>query len=342
MKPLRELIRKNILNLTPYSSARSEFKGRARVFLDANENPFGELNRYPDPLQLKLKKVLASQLQVSLEQLFIGNGSDEVIDLLFRIFCNPGKDNVITFSPSYGMYEVSATINDTEVYDISLTSSFDIDEEELFATVNDNTKIIFICSPNNPTGNCVSLSVIAQICQRFNGIVLVDEAYIDFADTPSSIELLDQFDNLIISQTFSKARGLAAARVGYAIANPVIIDYLNAVKPPYNVSLLNQEAALKALTDVGQYRQEVDYLKGARTILKEELNDLSIVTKVFPSEANFLLVQFTNGNAVYDALVEVGIITRNRTQYVPNCLRITVGTKNENDLLINTLKSIEA
>lgn len=339
MNKLESIVRNNIRSLKPYSSARDEFKGKADAFLDANENPFGELNRYPDPLQLRLKNLLAQDKGVQPEQLFIGNGSDEVIDLLFRVFCIPGKDNVITISPSYGMYQVSADINDVRLKKVQLDENFEIDPNRLLAEVNENSKIIFLCSPNNPTGNTIDLKIIEQICSEFDGIVLVDEAYIDFADTPSSSQLIDNNWNLVVSQTFSKARGLAAARVGYAIAQTQIIDLLNKVKPPYNVSALNQEAAIKALQNKEEYLQQVSYLKAERIKLQEGLKKLDIVLQIYPSEANFLLVRFSNGLELYQHLVNLGIITRNRNTQVQDSIRISVGTSEENKKLISALNN---
>lgn len=338
MNKLEQIVRPNILSLLPYSSARDEFKGKAEIFLDANENPFGTLNRYPDPFQQDLKAALSLEKSVNVDQLFIGNGSDEVIDLLFRIFCIPGKDNVITLTPSYGMYEVSAGINDIRIKKINLTSDFNLDLSKLIEAIDLNTKIIFLCSPNNPTGNTFDLESISQICQRFNGIVLVDEAYIDFADTPSSIALLNKNWNLVISQTFSKARGLAAARVGYAIANSEIIKLFNKVKPPYNVSLLNQKAAMDALKDKPKYENEIQLIKKQRAKLKSLLAELPIVKKIYPSEANFLLVEFENGPNTYDKLIDKKIVVRNRNYVVENCIRITIGSTEENERLINELK----
>ncbi len=337
MNRLDKLVRKNIRSLQPYSSARDEFKGESEVFLDANENPFGELNRYPDPLQKELKVALSQEKGVNANQLFIGNGSDEVIDLLFRIFCIPGKDNVISLSPSYGMYQVSADINDIEMRELQLDETFNFNSSDLLALTDDNSKIIFICSPNNPTGNTFELALIEEICQAFNGIVVVDEAYIDFATTPSTVSLITKNWNLVVSQTFSKARGLAAARVGYAIAQQEIIALFNKVKPPYNVSALNQRVALESLLDREKYISEINLLKSERERLKENLRQLSAVRKIYPSEANFLLVEFADGPQLYATLVEQKIITRNRNKQVRNCLRITVGTPEENNRLLTTL-----
>ncbi|CAG5081340.1 histidinol-phosphate transaminase [Parvicella tangerina] len=339
MNKLEKITRPNILSLVPYSSARNEFKGNADIFLDANENPFGELNRYPDPMQVDLKRALAAELNVSSNNVFIGNGSDEVIDLLFRIFCTPGVDNVITLNPSYGMYSVSAAINDVLIQRIPLDSDYNVQVDKLLNAVNPNTKIIFLCSPNNPTGNIIPLEDIELICSRFNGIVVVDEAYIDFSDSPSAVGLLGKNWNLVVSQTFSKARGLAAARVGYAIGSEELINLMNKVKPPYNVSKLNQKVALEALLNKEKYNQEVELIKTQRRQVKDELAQLPIVNKIFPSEANFILVKFEDGPKVYNWLLEKNIVVRNRDNEIKNTIRITIGSKEENEKLINELKN---
>lgn len=339
MNKLDKIIRPNIRSLVPYSSARDEFKGSAEIFLDANENPFGELNRYPDPMQKELKDALAAELNVSRENIFIGNGSDEVIDLLFRALCVPSQDNVITLNPSYGMYSVSAAINDIMLKKVELDTNFNIQLNEILSAIDDNTKIIFICSPNNPTGNVISLEDIEYICSNFEGIVVVDEAYIDFADSPSALSLLKNNWNLLVSQTFSKARGLAAARVGYAIASKSLIDLMNKIKPPYNVSKLNQEAALNALFNKEIYADQIQSIKKERSIIANALISLPIVTKVFPSEANFLLAVFENGPDVYNWLIERNIVVRNRNKDLTNAIRITIGSPIENEKLINELKN---
>ena len=337
---INKLVRKNILSLKPYSSARDEFSGTDGVFLDANENPFGELNRYPDPHQKELKKKLSEIKSVPVSNIFVGNGSDEVIDLTFRIFCNPGKDKALTFTPTYGMYEVSAEINDVELIKLPLTSSFQIDFDALEIYLEDETlKLIFICSPNNPSAN--SLENIEKVLQKFNGIVIVDEAYIDFSKANSFLTKIDKYPNLIIMQTFSKAWGLAAARVGMAYSNDLIISLYNKVKPPYNVSGPNQKAALKALEDVAGFKERKSIILEQRTWLQNQLAGLNVVIKLYPSDANFLLVEVTDANRIYKELVNQKVITRNRHSVVQNCIRITVGSPEENQILVDALKKIQ-
>jgi histidinol-phosphate aminotransferase len=336
---INKLVRKNILALKPYSSARDEFSGKDGVFLDANENPFGELNRYPDPHQMELKKKLSEIKSVPTSNIFVGNGSDEVIDLTFRIFCNPGKDKALIFSPTYGMYEVSAEINDVELIKIPLTASFQIDFTSLENHLADETlKLIFICSPNNPSGN--NIDNIETVLQKFSGIVIVDEAYIDFSKTGSLIAKIDQYPNLIVMQTFSKAWGLAAARVGMAYSNDTIISVYNKVKPPYNVSEPNQKAALKALENVAEFEKRKSIILGQRTWLENQLPGLAVVLKIYPSDANFLLVEMSDANKIYNELVNQKVITRNRHSIVKNCIRITVGSPEENQILIEALKRL--
>ena len=337
---INTLVRKNILSLKPYSSARDEFSGSDGVFLDANENPFGELNRYPDPHQQELKHKLSAIKNVPVSSVFVGNGSDEVIDLTFRIFCNPGKDKALTFSPTYGMYEVSAEINDVELIKIPLTTDFQIDFDSLKNYLGDeNLKLIFICSPNNPTAN--SLDNIESVLQTFNGIVVVDEAYIDFSKASSFLTKIDQYPNLIVMQTFSKAWGLAAARVGMAYSNELIISMYNKVKPPYNVSKPNQDAALKALGDVAGFEKRKSTILGQKAWLQNQLEGLAVVIKIYPSDANFLLVEMTDANRIYNELVNLKVITRNRHTQVNNCIRITVGSPEENLVLVEALKKIK-
>ncbi len=332
MKEISQLIRPNILNLKPYSSARDEFKGNEGVFLDANENPFGDLNRYPDPHQKVLKSKLAQLKNISVENIFIGNGSDEVIDILFRIFCNPGNDKVIICPPTYGMYEVSANINDIEVIKIDLNTDFQLNIEDILKT---SAKMIFICSPNNPTGNI--LNNVELVLNNFQGIVVVDEAYIDFSNSESLINKLEKYPNLVVSQTFSKAWGLAAARIGIAYASQEIISFMNKVKPPYNVSKLNQEAAIEALTKVELFQKNKEIILEQREFLKAELLKLTCVKKIYPSDANFLLVEVTNADKIYNQLVEQKVVTRNRNSVVNNCIRISIGTKEENLKLLEEL-----
>ena len=334
---INKLVRKNILSLKRYSSARDEFSGTDGVFLDANENPFGELNRYPDPHQKELKKKLGELKSMPVESIFVGNGSDEVIDLTFRIFCNPGKDKALIFSPTYGMYEVSAGINEVELIHILLTPSFQIDFDSLQDYLNDETlKLIFICSPNNPTAN--SLENIERVLQNFKGIVIVDEAYIDFSLATSFLAKIDQYPNLIVMQTFSKAWGLAAARVGMAYSNDLIISLYNKVKPPYNVSGPNQKAALKALEDTAGFENRKSIILEQRSWLENQLTGLAVVIKIYSSDTNFLLVEMTDANRIYNELVNQKVITRNRNNVVENCIRITVGSPEENQILVDALK----
>ncbi len=338
----RNLIRENIASLLPYSSARDEFSGIDGIFLDANENPFGEWNRYPDPHQKELKKKLSQLKTITSKKIFIGNGSDEIIDLALRIFCNPNQDKALTFSPTYGMYDVSAAINSVKLIKAPLTSNFQIDlnlfEERL---KDDELKLIFICSPNNPTGNNIDITVIEKILTKFKGIVIIDEAYIDFSDAPSWLSVLNQFPNLVVSQTFSKAWGLAAARVGVCYASEEIIEIFNRVKPPYNVSSLNQKAAINALENYEIFQKNIQIIKEEREKLKIELIKIDFVLKTYPSEANFLLIKVTNANQVYNQLVNQRIITRNRATIVTNCLRISIGSPSENIQLLQALKKIE-
>ncbi len=336
---INKLVRKNILSLKPYSSARDEFSGKDGVFLDANENPFGELNRYPDPHQKELKKKLSGIKTIPVDNIFVGNGSDEVIDLTFRIFCNPAKDKALIFTPTYGMYEVSAEINEVELIKVPLKASFQIDFDALENYLDDeNLKLIFICSPNNPTGN--NLENIEKVLQKFKGIVIVDEAYIDFSNSGSFLAKIDQYPNLIVMQTFSKAWGLAAARVGMAYSNDLIISLFNKIKPPYNVSEPNQKAALKALGDITGFEKRKAIILEQRTWLENQLSGLAVVIKIYPSDANFLLVEMTDANKIYDDLVNQKVITRNRHSVVQNCIRITVGSPEENGLLVKALEKV--
>ncbi|WP_054850951.1 histidinol-phosphate transaminase [Olleya sp. ITB9] len=338
---INNLVRANIKALKPYSSARDEFKGTADVFLDANENPFGELNRYPDPQQSEIKQKLSAIKSVESNQIFIGNGSDEVIDLAFRIFCEPGKDKVLTFTPTYGMYDVSANINNIEVIKQPLINDFQINLNQLQPYLDfEEVKIIFICSPNNPTGNTINTDDIEYILENFNGIVIVDEAYIDFSSQASFIKNINKYNNLIVSQTFSKAWGLAGVRVGVAYASEAIITLYNRVKPPYNVSTLNQEAVLNSLNNQAEVTKNIDNILLERTKLKDALSQLPIVKKIYPTEANFLLVEVDDADNTYQYLIDKKVIIRNRNTQVENCIRITIGTAVENQKLIEALKNI--
>ncbi len=336
MRSLSSLVRPNILALEPYSSARSEYSGKGSVFLDANENPFGVYNRYPDPMQKALKEELSAIKNISPENIFIANGSDEVIDLCYRIFCRPGIDNAITITPSYGMYDVSAAINDIDLIKIPLDQNFQLDPDILLQYNNDDkAKLLVLCSPNNPTGNL--LENLDDVIKNFKGIVLVDEAYIDFSGTLSYIEKLSLYPNLIVAQTLSKAYGMAAARIGIAYASIEIINLFNKVKPPYNVSALNQLAAITSLKEKEEYESQKQLLLTERKRVTEILINASAVRKVYPSDANFLLIEVDDANSLYKYLLGMGIITRNRNTQIPNCVRITIGSSSENDALLNAI-----
>lgn len=338
---IANLVRPNIRKLVPYSSARSEFKGKAEVFLDANENPFETgLNRYPDPLQWKLKAAISQLKGVPAEQIFLGNGSDEAIDLVVRIFCEPRQDHILILPPTYGMYQVSADIADVGIRSVSLTPDFQPDVDAILAAADEHSKILFICSPNNPTGNDVELERIRSLCAQFKGIVVVDEAYIDFSNQASCTSLLSEFPNLIVLQTFSKAWGMAGIRLGMAFASTEIIQLFNKVKPPYNINQLTQQIALEALeTSQDDYQQLLSTLLSERERLIKGLGELKFVEKIFPSDANFILVKMDDPNGTYQYLVEEGIIVRNRNSVhlCAGSLRITVGRPEENDALLTAL-----
>ena len=336
---INSLVRPNILNLEPYSSARDEFSGSEGIFLDANENPFGNLNRYPDPFQKQLKQKLSEIKAVATENIFLGNGSDEIIDLCFRIFCEPGKDKALTFVPTYGMYEVSAAINNIELIKVNLDENFQINQTEVLPLLDDTSiKLVFICSPNNPTAN--SIDAVEFIIQNFNGIVVIDEAYIDFSDKESLSRKIEQYPNLIVLQTLSKAWGLAAARVGIAFTNSAIINFLNKVKPPYNISAPNQQAALKALNEFNKYESEKRLLIDERKKMLLALENVSVVKKIYPSETNFILIEVTDADGIYNTLTSQNIIIRNRNKVVRNSLRLTVGSPSENAALLTALQNI--
>ena len=339
---LEKLVRKNIWELAPYSCARDEYSGvDASVFLDANENPYnGPINRYPDPLQKTLKQEIAKVKGVSEDRIFCGNGSDEAIDLVYRIFCNPGVDNVVAIDPSYGMYKVCADVNNIEYRKVQLDNNFQFHAAEMMQAADNHTKLMFICSPNNPTGNDMSHAEVEQLLLQFGGIVVVDEAYFDFSEQPSFTQLLDKFPNLIVLQTFSKAWGCAAIRLGLAFASSQIIGLFNKVKYPYNVNMLTQQQALEALRNAQQTKEWVKILKEERSRLMQLFAELPLTEKVFPSDANFFLARVSDANAIYKYLVGEGIIVRNRNSVTlcGNCLRITVGTPEENNTLIEALK----
>ncbi len=344
---LHKLVRPHILKLKPYSSARSEFKGSAKIFLDANENSLGavipgELNRYPDPLQVAVKEKLATLKSVRPEQIFLGNGSDEPIDLLFRAFCEPKRDHVITLPPTYGMYQVSAEINQVKVIPVPLTEEFQINRSEVIASIRPGSKIIFICSPNNPSGNLMDREAILAIIRRAPGLVVVDEAYIDFAPEASLLPLLEEYPNLVVLQTFSKAWGLAGLRLGMAYANPEVVDILNRIKPPYNINRLTQEKALEALDAYQEQQVMVANIIEGRNSLAEKLMELPLVESVFPSQANFLLVKMDHADLRYQQMLEQEVVLRNRSRltWCDNCLRITVGTPGENEQLLKELAEL--
>ncbi len=343
---LNNIVRENIKSLKPYSSARHEFTGKASVFLDANENAFGSpleenFNRYPDPLQWQVKFKLARIKGVPAENIFIGNGSDEVIDLAYRIFCNPKTDNVIVCPPTYGMYQVSADINDVSVKKVPLTKDFQLDVDGILNAMDADTKLLFICSPNNPTGNNMNRSDVETLLNNFKGIVIIDEAYINYSRQKTFIQELTEYPNLIVMQTLSKAWGLAALRMGIAFASMDIIDLFNKVKPPYNINEASQQLALEALQNTQLVN---DWIKTV-VIEKEKvitgLSKLLFVKHIYSSDANFILVKVSDADAVYNFLAAEGIVIRNRNKELmcENCLRITVGTENENEILINTLNN---
>ncbi len=343
MKPLEQLIAPHLLQLQPYRSARLEFSGTATTFLDANEAPIGRYNRYPDPLQTQLKERLATLNQVRPEQIFVGNGSDEAIDLLMRLFCRAGQDAILTMPPTYGMYRVSAAINQVAVVEVPLGANFQPDVDEVLTRQTAETKLLFVCSPNNPTGNEVARQALRQLIEGFDGIVVVDEAYQHFAEGESALRWLGDYPNLVVLQTLSKAWGLAGLRVGMAYAQPAIIQWLSAIKPPYNVNAATQELALEALNNTIQLTVRLAAIKTARNQLRQALEKLPIVQQINPSDANFLLVQTTDPDAIYNYLVEQGIVVRNRSRVLQceGCLRFTIGTAAENAALLKALQTYQ-
>lgn len=340
---INTLVRRNVLNMKPYSSARDEFHGEAEIFLDANENPYpSPYNRYPDPLQWRVKEKLAELKGVKPAQIFLGNGSDEPIDLIIRAFCEPNQDSIMITEPTYGMYKVCAEVNAVNVQQVLLTPEFDLDVDEIPNTFDATTKVIFLCSPNNPTGNVLSRDRIMEVLKRFYGLVVIDEAYIDFTKSKSFLNELKKFPNLLVLQTFSKAWGLAGLRLGMCFGSEEIISILNKIKYPYNVNIRTQELALEALENA--YRKDiwVDEILNQRTWLKRELENLPLVEKIFPSDANFLLVRVKDAQSTYQYLMNKRIIVRDRSRVnlCYNCLRITVGTPQENQKLIEALKEL--
>ena len=343
---LENIVRDNINKLVAYSSARNEYKGNEGIFLDANENPYGSplesnYNRYPDPLQLNVKSKISVLKNIPIENIFLGNGSDEAIDILYRAFCIPSKDNVIVCPPTYGMYEVSANVNNVEILKVPLVpETFQLDISSVLKAITENTKLIFVCCPNNPTGNGVKWKDIQILLETFNGIVVVDEAYIDFASYGSLISQLENYKNLVILQTFSKGWGLAGLRVGMAFASEEIIAIFNKIKPPYNINIVSQQLLLEALNNKSKVDEWVKEIILERRKVSDELTKLLFIKIIYPSEANFILVKTDNAKNIYDFLITQKIIVRNRSNITlcDNCLRITIGTKEENTKLLNTLK----
>jgi histidinol-phosphate aminotransferase len=345
---LRSVIRPHILTLAPYSSARDEYTGHSGVFLDANENPYGSVtaehyNRYPDPYQSEIKAKLSPIKNIAPNRIFLGNGSDEPIDLLIRATCTPEKDHIIILPPTYGMYEVSASIHNVQIDKVSLTADYQVDVEAVLQAITAETKIIWVCTPNNPTGNVMQEEAIETLLRSFHGLVVVDEAYVDFTDAASWIGRLDEFPNLVVLQTFSKAWGLAGLRAGMCFASAELIKILNKIKSPYNISLPAQRALLEGLNAVEKKDEMVKEILKERASLRTMLENLSLVNKVFPSDANFLLVHFDDAKAVMGYLIEEAIIVRDRSRVhlCEGCLRITVGTREENQVLIDSLKEYQ-
>ncbi len=345
---LDNLVRENIKTLKPYSSARSEFKGRAKIFIDANENSYGspldiDFSRYPDPIQWELKKALSQIKGVPPQNIFIGNGSDEVIDIAYRIFCEPGKDNVIICPPTYGMYKVCADINDIEVKEILLTKDFQLDVKEILAVVDEHTKLLFICSPNNPTGNDMNRMDIESLLNNFPGIVIIDEAYINFSRQKPFLQELTEYENLVVMQTLSKAWGLAALRLGLGFASERMIDLFNKVKPPYNINQSSQKLGIEALSKIKEVNENIVQIVKERNRVHDLLQQFELIKIIYSSDANFILVKVDDADKLYRYLLLNGIIVRNRTSepLCENCIRITIGTTEENDTLINTLKNYE-
>jgi len=340
------LLRPMVREMAAYRSARDDFEDfeAQKTFLDANENPFeSEVNRYPDPLQRKLKTALAEIKGVKPDQILLGNGSDEVLDLIFRAFCEPGQDEVILLPPTYGMYGVLAQLNNIRAHAVPLNTNFKLDLEAITAKVDKKTKVIFVCSPNNPTGNTIPLSQIEALLKRFKGLVVVDEAYVDFAEQASALSLIDAYPKLMICQTFSKAYGLAGIRLGIGFADPLIINYLNKIKPPYNINILTQKAAMASLKQKKTVEHQVKELIAERQNMEKALLNFNFVRKIFPSNANFLLIQVDDANKRYSQLIENDIVVRNRSSLIgcENCLRVTIGTPQENIKFMNVCKSID-
>lgn len=343
---IAQLVRPMVREIAPYRSARDEFEDfeAQKIFLDANENPYNtDANRYPDPFQRQLKRVLANVKGVEADQILLGNGSDEVLDLIFRTFCEPGEDEVILLPPTYGMYAVLAQLNNVKAVNVPLDQNFELDIAGIMSSVNQKTKVIFVCSPNNPTGNAIPQDQIKSLLDQFSGLVVVDEAYIDFSTAGTAIELMNDYPRLMVCQTFSKAYGLAGIRLGIGFAQPEIIDFFNKIKPPYNVNVLSQKKALKSLNDPAVVARQVQELIGERQKMEKELLALGFVKKIYPSDANFLLVGVDDAKKRYQQFLEQDIVVRNRSSLLgcENTLRITVGTPQENITFINTCKTID-
>lgn len=337
------LVRKNIQKLSPYSTARDEFKGTAEVYLDANENPYpSPYNRYPDPVQKKLKKRISEIKGIAPSKIFLGNGSDEAIDLIIRAFCEPGKDSILITEPTYGMYSVCAGVNDVKIIKVNLTVDFDLDLNALQANLDGSVKVIFLCSPNNPSGNLLSKEKISTLITSFKGIVVVDEAYIDFANAEGLLPSLNKYPNLVVLQTFSKSWGLAGLRLGMAFASEEIISVLNKIKYPYNINILTQNTALEEISSVKEKDRQVKEILEQRLLLIQQLQAIPTVLNVYPTDANFVLVKIKHAKKVYNQLIDHSIIVRDRSTVVlcDDCLRITVGTPEENSKLTETLKTL--
>ena len=340
------LVRNNVKNMSSYSSARDDYNGLANknlIYLDANESPFENgINRYPDNKHKNLKTVISKIKNINVNQVVFGNGTDEILDLIVRVFCNPNEDKIITLPPTYGMYDVIAKTNGIENIEIPLKSDFSIDSERILDLKTSNIKILFLCSPNNPTGNSFEINLLDNLIKKFNGIVVVDEAYIDFSSQKSLTNLIDKYENLIITQTMSKAYGMAGIRLGMGISNNKIISYINKIKPPYNVNTLTENKALEELNKIDEVKKNIDLVLNQRKLLLSSLEKLDFVEKIYKSDANFLLVKVDNADLRYNQLLEKGIIVRNRSNQplCQNCLRITIGTKIENNSLIKTLNEL--
>ena len=338
---IRELLRENIRTLAPYSTARDEYQGELGIYLDANENPYdNNYNRYPDPHQKNLKRRLAEIKGVPVEKIFIGTGSDEPIDLVFRLFCEPRRHNAVSIAPTYGMYKVAAAINDVQMREVQLEPGFTLDAEKLLAAADENTRLLFLCSPNNPSGNCFPKKEIEKVIRRFNGIVILDEAYIDFAGQPGFLSELDEYPNLVILQTLSKAWGMAGLRLGLAFAQPLIVDTLSRVKYPYNINVVTQKIVLEQLRKSPD--AQIAEIVSERGRVLEGLAKNPVIRKIHPTDANFVLVEVDEPRTIYDRLIGAGIIVRDRSRIkgCEGCLRITIGTPKENDRLLETLKKL--